>query len=87
MLIKKLFALAADQDDKTNFLRLLRTVMKDEPSFEDLELMAKINQAHGDIILQAVISNGSSPIEPFKDLEEAAACIAWGVTTPSYPEQ
>ena len=73
MPIFSLFALAAAQDDKTNLLRLWSTVgnLPDGPL-----LMLEIHSKYQQQIFQAVNELGpNAQTGPFKDLEEAAACI------------
>ena len=72
MPIFSLFALAAAQDDKTNLLRLWSTVgnLPDGPL-----LMVEIHSKYQSQIFQAVTELPPHAGEPFKDLEEAAACI------------
>ena len=73
MLIFSLFALAAAQDDKTNFLRLWSTTAGlPDGTLLLLEIHSKYKQQ----LLQALNELGpNAKTDPFKDLEEAAACI------------
>ena len=74
MPIKTLFVLAANQDDKTNFLRLWNFVMQ----LGDTNLMVELNNKYQPVIVQALTTVDKQvmcSMKPFENLAEALECI------------
>ena len=74
MPIKALFVLAANQDDKTNLLRLWNFVAE----LDDINLMMELNNKYQPVIFQALTTvdkQAMSSMKPFENLAEAIECI------------